>query len=60
MIPPTVDMDNPDDKVMGLASGHLVSYPHRDYTFLERFDDPYHELTKQRKEKEKHMINIRN
>lgn len=36
-----IDMDCTDDRVMGLASGLLVSYPHRDYSFTAHFDEPY-------------------
>ena len=39
--PLTVDMDCKDDRVMGLASGLLASYPHRDYAFAARFDEPF-------------------
>lgn len=36
-----IDMDCTDDRVMGLASGLHVTYPHRDYGFVARFDEPF-------------------
>ena len=36
-----IDLDCKDDRIMGLASGLHVTYPHRDYAFLARFDESY-------------------
>lgn len=35
-----VNMDK-DDLIFGIASGHHIVYPHRDFGFLAGFDEPY-------------------
>lgn len=54
-----VDMDCKDDRVMGLASGLLVSYPHRDFAFVARFDEPFLKERDERKRKERDVQKAR-